>query len=525
MRADFAPELAVAPPRAVRKVAVRDSLTSSPFESTGGAAYESGAHTKRTLAWRAATLTANQAILPNLTTIRDRSRAAARNHGYAKGAIDRLVANIIGTGIKPQSEVQDDALREQIHRLWLRWTDEADADGLLDWYGLQALAVREWMEAGEVFVRLRIRRKEDGLSVPLQVQLIEPELCPHDYNGIAPNGQRVRAGIEIDAIGRRRGYWFYRSRPGDLVEVDYGRRVRVDAEQIIHLYEPLRAGQLRGHPQLAQALVKLYELDKYDDATLLRQQIANLFVGFLKRASVPSGETAYNPLTNEEVSSADPPPIVGLQPGMFQELYPGEDVTWSNPPGVNETYDEFMRQQLMGAATAVGVPYEVLTGDMRDLNDRVIRVALQEFRRRIQQWQHQIVAYQLCRRVWLAWFERAFLSGALPLPLDFIANPAPYTAVKWMPQGWPYLHPLQDVHAAKEAIRSGLTSRSAEVSARGEDAEVIDREQATDNARADGLGLRYDSDGRQATSGRTRAAATPDPDAAGDSAASSQEAA
>src|SRR5690606_6602312 len=205
--------------------------------------------------------------------------------------------------------------------------------------------------------------------------------------------------------------------------------------------------------------------DKYDDATLLRQQIANLFVGFLKRASVPSGETAYNPLTNEEVSSADPPPIVGLQPGMFQELYPGEDVTWSNPPGVNETYDEFMRQQLMGAATAVGVPYEVLTGDMRDLNDRVIRVALQEFRRRIQQWQHQIVAYQLCRRVWLAWFERAFLSGALPLPLDFIANPAPYTAVKWMPQGWPYLHPLQDVHAAKEAIRSGLTSRSAEVSA------------------------------------------------------------
>src|SRR5690606_35226556 len=208
--------------------------------------------------------------------------------------------------------------------------------------------------------------------------------------------------------------------------------------------------------------------------------------------------------------SADPPPIVGLQPGMFQELYPGEDVTWSNPPGVNETYDEFMRQQLMGAATAVGVPYEVLTGDMRDLNDRVIRVALQEFRRRIQQWQHQIVAYQLCRRVWLAWFERAFLSGALPLPLDFIANPAPYTAVKWMPQGWPYLHPLQDVHASKEAIRSGLTSRSAEVSARGEDAKVIDREQATDNARADGLGLRYDSDGRQATSGRTRAAATPD---------------
>jgi len=67
-----------------------------------------------------------------------------------------------------------------------------------------------------------------------------------------------------------------------------------------------------------------------------------------------------------------------------------------------------------------------------------------------------------------------------------------------MPQGWPYIHPVQDVQAAREAIRSGFTSRSAVVAEQGEDAEVVDAQQAADNERADELGLEYDSDGRQA---------------------------
>jgi capsid protein len=70
-------------------------------------------------------------------------------------------------------------------------------------------------------------------------------------------------------------------------------------------------------------------------------------------------------------------------------------------------------------------------------------------------------------------------------------------AAKWIPQGWPYLQPVQDIEAQTEAIRSGFTSRSAVVSEQGEDAEQIDAEQAADNARADRLKLRYASDGRQ----------------------------
>src|SRR5262245_13938782 len=95
-------------------------------------AYEGGAHTKRTMTWRAPTIGANAGVLSNLTTLRDRSRQATRNNGYAKGAIEKKVSNIIGTGIKPLSQAADPEFRQALQALWLTWTDESDADGVLD---------------------------------------------------------------------------------------------------------------------------------------------------------------------------------------------------------------------------------------------------------------------------------------------------------------------------------------------------------------------------------------------------------
>lgn len=474
---------------------------------SGGAVYEGASQARRTHGWRAPTASAN-ANLANLTTLRDRSRAATRNDGYAKGAIDKLVTNIVGTGIKPLSQAPDPTVRAAIHATWLRWTDECDADGQLDFYGLQTQAVRSWLEGGDSFGRLRPRRPEDGLSVPLQLQVLEPELCPHTFTDW---GRRIRAGIEFSPIGRRVAYHFHPSRP-EHDDFDASRLVRVVADFVVHLYDPLRPGQLRGLPALTQALVALHELSKYADAVLLRQQIGNLFAAFVTRENAVGDLETVHPLTGQALTTADDgQPVLSLEPGIVQELGSGEKVEFSDPPDANG-YADFMRQKLYEVAAATGVPYEVLTGDMSKVNDRTVRVILHEFRRRVQAWQHQVVVYQFCRRVWRAWMDAAWLAGSLPLPADYITNPEPWLAVKWIPQGWPYLHPVQDVQAAITSIRGGLSSREAEVSARGEDAEVIDAENADGFARADELGLRYDSDGRYAKGAAEPTPAT-DPEA------------
>jgi lambda family phage portal protein len=487
--------------------------------------YEGAGQGRRAVGWRAPTVSPNSAVLYGLGILRDRSRTATRNDGYAKGTIDELVSQLVGTGIKPLSQAPDDLVveypvgsgktmpfRQAIQLAWNCWTDESDADGLLDYYGQQSQAVRSWLEGGDVFIRRRERLPSDGLSVPLQLQVLEAELCPHTYNLFAGSGNRVRAGVEFNGIGKRVAYYFHPNRNGDMLDYDQTQFRRVPAESVAHMYDPLRPGQIRGLPLLTQALIRLYELAKFDDAVLLRQQLSNLFAGFITRETAADTE-AINPLTGlAPETDGSGKPMVSLEPGIMQELEPGEKVEFSKPPETGKGYKDFTRQQLMHVAAATGVPYEMLTGDLSGLNDRVVRVILHKYRRRLTAIQHQIVAFQMCRPVWRWFMDRVFLSGAINIPAAYVENPEPWLRVKWMPQGWPYLHPVQDVDAQKAAIRDGFTSRSAVVAEQGEDAEVIDAEQASDNKRADSLRLRYDSDGRQSSSTNPQADPAPPSD-------------
>lgn len=498
-------------PAALTRIGVRNSAT---LESgSAGSPYEAGSQTRRTRSWFAPQVSPNDAILPVLTTVRNRSREATRNDGYAKEAVETWVSELIGTGLKPLPQVKDKAFVQTLLSLWLRFVDECDADGLLDFFGQQTQAARGWKTGGEMFVRLRPRLLSDGLAVPLQLQIIEPELCPHNYNIERPNGNRIRAGIEFNGIGKRVAYWFYASRPGELLDYDQSQMRRVEAQNVLHIFDPLRAGQLRGVPDIAQSLLWLLNVKKLTDATLMRQVVANLFAAFIT-PSAAAAEAGVDPLTGEVIDASHARPSVAMEPATVQELDPGESITFSEPPSVQQNYNEFVRSALRGAMTAAGVPYELATGDMTGLNDRVMRVLLNKFRRRLRAQQHQIIAYQFCRGVWKAFMDAAFVSGALPLPADYATNPHPWLAVKWIPEGWAYIHPLQDVQAAKERVQGGFTSRAQEVSELGEDAEIIDAEQAADNARADGLGLRYTSDGRQKTS--APGAPAPSSDSTGD---------
>ena len=132
---------------------------------------------------------------------------------------EAFASNLLGDGIKPSSLIDDPALRERVQRLWLGWTDEADADGLTDFYGQQTMVAREMFVAGECFVLLRPRRAEDGLLVPIQLQLPQSEMLPFEKTETAANGNRIRCGIAFDAIGRRVAYHFRRRHPGDSTDL------------------------------------------------------------------------------------------------------------------------------------------------------------------------------------------------------------------------------------------------------------------------------------------------------------------
>lgn len=75
--------------------------------------------------------------------MRARARFLVCNNGYAANAVESWAANAVGDGIKPQSLIKAARTKEKLQRLWLDWTDEADAEGLTDFYGIQRRIARE----------------------------------------------------------------------------------------------------------------------------------------------------------------------------------------------------------------------------------------------------------------------------------------------------------------------------------------------------------------------------------------------
>ncbi len=462
----------------------------------GGQTYEAAGQGRRSRSWSAPRSGPNAALENNLETLRARSRAARRNIGYADAMIDAYVTDGVGTGIKPRFATSDKGLNKELGELFSDWTDESDADGRGDFYGQQAMAVASMAEGGDCFTRLRTRRPEDGLSVPLQLQVLEGEYCPVERTMPLASGNQVINGVEFDLLGRRVAYWLYQRHPNDMSGwlVERGEPVRVLASDVCHLGEVRRPGQIRGEPWISRSLIKLRDFDAYDDAELVRKKNATLFTGFVTQdgdSDVFDGDDMLDDPDGQQVT---------LEPGVVQDLRPGEKIEFTEPTDVGANYSTFMRQQLQSAAAAGRVLYEMLSGDYSQVNDRTWRAAISTYRRRVQRWQHQLLVFQWCRPVVRRWLDLAILSGAIKLPAGMSDRDS--RRVIWVPQGWAYIHPVQDVQAATARIQAGLSSRQAEVAAMGDDAEVIDEQQAADQQRQDDLGLAYTSDGRNAVKGK-----------------------
>jgi len=273
-------------------------------------------------------------------------------------------------------------------------------------------------------------------------------------------------------------YHFLRRHPGDLTDPGLaGETVRVPAGDVIHVLDPVEAGQLRGVSRFAAAIVKLFTLDLYDDAELERKKIAAMFAMFI---TSPAPETPLEPTEDD----------LEVEPGQVVRLDPGEDVSTPATPDSGGTYEPFQYRTLLQIAAALGVPYGYLTGDTAKGNFSNTRISLIEFRRRISAWQHGVLVYQLCRAVWVRWMDTAVLSGALDLP-GYDSQRRQYQACAWLPTKWDWIDPMKDASAEILQIEAGLKSRTQALAERGYDAEQVDREIAAERKREREMGLDF----------------------------------
>jgi lambda family phage portal protein len=443
--------------------------------------YEAASTGRRTQNWTRRTSDANTAAAPALTALRAHSRDLIRNNAWARNALRVVVRNTVGWGISPKPVGKGDS--QKLRDAWSQWssTTECDAAGRSTFAGLEKLVMRTVVESGEALIRRRWRRPSDGLALPLQLQVLEPDYIDTAKNLVqGMQGGMILRGIEFDAIGRRVAYWLFENHPGsDLFGNATSRRV--DAREIIHVYDLERAGQDRGVPWLAAAIVNLKDFDEFEDATLMRQKIAACFAAFVTDIDGGGGATLGEP-------DATDPLVETLEPGMIQRLPLGKDIKFAAPPPTTD--DGFSVRTLRRIAAAIGVTYEDLTGDYSQVNFSSARMSRIAHWGNVYDWQWHLMIPQFCDPVWAWAMEAAAIGGVVSA-----TGAAP--RAEWTAQPMAMTDPDKEARANVIMVRSGQKTFSQMIREQGGDPDTHLAEYAADLAKLDAAGIWLDGDVRR----------------------------
>ena len=474
---------ALAPGVAVKRQALRE-VRAYQRRSASRMFYDGATRGHRASAWRPVNTDSNAEIKASGQRLRDVARDLIRNNSWARKGRDTIVANTIGAGIIPTAHEGSERLVKALEQLMVDHFDTPaiDAAGLHNLYGLQALVLSTVVESGECFVRYRQRRPSDGLPMPFQLEVLEPDYLDTRVDGELTGGNFAVQGIEYNRIGKVEAYHMFAVHPGDTSRTTQLDSRRIPADLVAHVYRVDRPGQARGVSWLAPVMVRLHDLNDYTDASLMRMKIASCFAAFVHTDGF-EGQLAAGEETGEAKQ-----PLEWIEPGMIERLRPGEQVTLGGPTQFNDQM--FRRQVLLEIAAGLGVSYEALTGDLSGVNFSSGRMGWLEFQRSIEQWRERMIMPQLLWPI-EQWFRRNAAVSGLRGQLETVK-------IKWTPPRREMISPKDEITPLGDAVRAGFMTRSEVIRKLGYDPLVVDAEFAEEFERMDELELKFDTDMRVA---------------------------
>lgn len=443
----------------VRAVLVRNILAQH---------YDAGGINRRTYGWSRAIGDPNAVTGYSLARLANAARDLVRNNGYASNALDVIENSAVGWGIR--ASVQD--------QRWLDWADSKaiDADGRHDLAGLQAQVIRTVAESGAAIIRRRRRRLSDGLPIPLQLQILEPDFIDTSQHRNLPNGAKIVRGVELSPIGERVAYWMFREHPGSDLRTS-AVSVRVPADSVLHIYRIDRPGQVHGVTWFAPALLRFRDFDEYADATLMAKKIQAAFAAFVTDLE---GETM-----GEEKSVQ--PEWDFIEPGTIKHLQMGSQVTFPSLPQIRD-HESYSSVTLREIAAGIGVTYEDMTGDYTRMPFSAARLSRIRFFGGVSGWRWRMLIPQMLQGIY-SWSVDAATVAGFTLPPE----------ADWTAPGLPMTEPDREGLAILRNIRAGITTFSDAIRAQGYNVDQFLKQYAEDLDKLDELGIVLDSDARKMT--------------------------
>ncbi|MFX0046313.1 MAG: phage portal protein [Candidatus Hermodarchaeota archaeon] len=384
--------------------------------------------------------------LYDLPTLRERSRDLVRNNPLAAGAINVKVGNVVGTGLKLQSQIdyeflglteeEADAFQRNAEREFAIWAESQDCDitRTQNFYGLQDLAFRSTLENADAFALLPYIERNNRVY-SLAVQLIESDRVCNE--GWKADSDRLAGGVEKDEYGAPVRYHILKQHPGAIRGIKgRGEWVKVDAfggetgrRNVLHLYRKLRVGQTRGVPDLAPVIESLKQLGDYTEAELTAAVVSGLFTVFVHTegdfsfAEIAEYRDKFGQSSDGEIK---------MGKGAMIDLGLNEKVDIANPGRPNQAFDPFVQAILRQIGTALEIPFELLIMQFNSsysASKAAFETAWTFFRNR-RKW----LADNFCRPIYEAWMIEAVALGRIKAP-GFMRDPAiraAYLGSQWI---------------------------------------------------------------------------------------------
>lgn len=421
--------------------------------------YDAGKNGKRLRSWKAPATSADAASAIGRATMRNRSRDMVRNAPFAKRAQMVIANNVVGTGIAPSLAAPSKAAKAKAEAVILPYLASRDLDRhrVMSLSAMQKVVANSVVEAGEVLAVRRTTPLTDLRALPLTIEILEVDHLNAAVTSCG--GNEVIEGIEYDDGGIAVAYHLYEKHPGSISRLRDLKSNRVPAADVLHIRRIDRPGQMRGVPWFAPVMLTLGELRDYQEAQILKQKISALLAGVVEAGDeeIPEGASGLD----------------ALSPGSFVYTKPGQKVTFTDPPQVND-YDAVMRLGLAAVAMGIGITAESLTGDLSRVNFSSMRGGRLEMDKNIESWQEEILIAQFCAGV-AVWSIDAFRLVA--------GKQARGLSMSWTAPRRALIDPVKEIPAILKKVEGGLSSLSREQRAMGLDPDTIARERKEDAAR------------------------------------------
>ena len=211
-----------------------------------------------------------------------RSRYEVANNSYAKGLVQMIANDTIGTGPRLQLLTDDEEFNDEAEASFAKWAEAVRLP-----QKLRTMRTARCQD-GESFAILATNPKV-GHPVKLDLNVVEADRVAGDLRWL-PGGASID-GVTFDEWGNPESYRVLKYHPGDIQYAPGDEAVHIPAEYMIHIFRHDRPGLHRGVPELAAALPLFAQLRRYNLAVLSAAEAAADFAAVLYTDSPPDGES------------------------------------------------------------------------------------------------------------------------------------------------------------------------------------------------------------------------------------------